>query len=142
MQYRNTVAVFMALIIAAGSLASCGNGSSGSSDGSAGSYSCEAKSGHGAYVNRNCADCHNNSMKPMSYAGSAPAGTTVTIVEDSTQARYQLTVNSQGNFCLRSKYGGSPSGGYTAIASAPMIAHQAYGYCGLTGCHDGNRPIY
>jgi hypothetical protein len=154
MQYRKIATIFMALIIAAGSLAACGSGSSNSSEGtsssggtsggtsSGGSYSCEAKEGHTAYVNRNCASCHNESNKPLSYAGSAPVGMTVTIVEDTTQIRYQLPVNSQGNFCLRSKYGGAPSGGYTASASTTMIAHQSYGYCGLSGCHDGNRPIY
>lgn len=150
MRYRNTAALFIALLITGWSLAACGSSSSGHADDSSssggtssgGSWSCETKSGHASYVNRNCADCHSDSMKPLSYAGSAPTGITVTIMEDSTQARYQLPVNSQGNFCLRSKYGGNPSGGYTAIASGAMISHPTYGYCSLPGCHDSNRPIY
>ena len=155
MNYRANAALLIALSIAVWSLASCGSASSGHSDDSSssggtssggtssgGSWSCETKSGHGAYVNRNCGDCHNSSMKPLSYAGSAPIGTSVTIVEDSTQALYQLPVNSQGNFCLRSKYGGNPSGGYTAIASVAMVSHPTFGFCALSGCHDGNRPIY
>ncbi|MBF0293449.1 MAG: hypothetical protein HQK86_14975 [Nitrospinae bacterium] len=107
-----------------------------------GSRSCETQSGHGSYVNRNCNDCHNGGMKPLSYAGSAPSGTTVTIFEDSTKVKYALTVNSQGNFCMRSKYGGDTEGGYTAMASVAMISHQTYGYCSLSGCHDNNMPIY
>ncbi len=114
-------------------------GSSGG--GTTTSRSCETEGNHSRYYGQDCSrsGCHATS-KTMSYAGSAPNGGTVVILENGG-ATYNLKVNGDGNFCMRSKYGGNPGGGYTAMYGATMIVKPTNGSCNTDGCH-ANLPLY
>ncbi|MBF0169946.1 MAG: hypothetical protein HQK87_02475 [Nitrospinae bacterium] len=105
-------------------------------------FTCKTRSKHASRAYTACLrdGCH--SHRTLSYGGSAPEGTVVTIIEDGG-AVYRLIANSQQNFCMRSKDGGNPEGGYTAEASARMNLHpQNNGSCASSGCHDDRMPIY
>ncbi|MBF0169871.1 MAG: hypothetical protein HQK87_02075 [Nitrospinae bacterium] len=103
---------------------------------------CDTEGGHAGYSGVDCtkSGCH-ASMKTMSYAGSAPVGTTVYIRENATGTVWALPVNSQGNFCLRTKEGGNPGGGYRAQTTVPMVIQPTVAGCNATACHDSGRPI-
>ncbi len=106
---------------------------------------CETEGGHSSYKGQDCtrSGCHATS-KTMSYAGSATVGTTIYIKENNSGMVWALPTNSQGNFCLRSKYGGDRSGGYRAQTTAPMVAQPTAAGCASGGaaCHDSGRPIF
>ncbi len=106
--------------------------------------SCDTEDGHASYKGRDCtaSGCH-ATQKTMSYAGSAPSGTTVYVKETATGTIWALPTNSQGNFCLRTKYGGNPHSGYmTMTATGAMVAQPTNGSCNTTACHDAGRPIF
>ena len=121
--------LFLGLLVV--SMTACGGGGGDDGGGGGGGSSterCETQGGHNGLAGTDCAmsGCHATN-KQMSYAGSAPSGTTITITEDASGRIYLLPVNSQGNFCLRSKDGGNPGGGYAASTSVPMIVHPSNG---------------
>ncbi len=133
-------------------MSGCGGGSSGdgeddnggdsSTDVTTSSHSCGKEDNHDRYAGRDCAasGCHATN-KTMSYSGSAPVGGAVVVIEtDGTT--YNLKVNGDGNFCLRTKYGGNPGGGYTAVYGTTMVTRPTNGSCNTDGCHDSNLPIY
>ena len=136
--------LFLGLLVV--SMTACGGGG-GDDDGGGGGGSrteaCDTQGGHNGLAGTDCsmAGCHATN-KTMSYAGSAPAGLTITITEDAGGQVWSLPVNSQGNFCLRSKDGGNPGGGYGASGTAAMVVHPTNGSCNASGCHDSSRPIF